>query len=150
MTADITLAIAHHLLVFSLAGVLASELALVRNGMGPGAIRTLANVDAAFGLLAGLAVIVGFIRVLFGAKGAAFYVANPIFWTKIAAFLLVGAISLAPTAVYIRWRRRARAGETEAAPDREITFVRRCLVAEVVVFLTIPVWAALMARGVGL
>jgi uncharacterized membrane protein len=35
-------------------------------------------------------------------------------------------------------------------PESELRIARRCLIAEVAVFLTIPIWAVLMARGVGL
>jgi putative membrane protein len=73
-----------------------------------------------------------------------------VFWTKIAAFAVVGLISIVPTVLIFRWRKRAKQDASTAPPDSEVALARRCLVAEAVVFLTIPVWAALMARGVGL
>jgi putative membrane protein len=150
MTADISLAMVHHLLVFSLAGVIAAELALVRAGMGAGAVKTLGAVDASYGVLAVLILIVGFARVFMGAKGAAFYLPSPFFWTKIAAFAVVGFISITPTVLILKWRGRAKRDGAASPPDREVALVRRCLIAEVLVGLTIPVWAALMARGVWL
>jgi uncharacterized membrane protein len=59
MTADISLTIAHHLLVFSLAGVIAFELATVRRGMNATSLRTLGIVDLHYGVLAGLILVVG-------------------------------------------------------------------------------------------
>jgi putative membrane protein len=150
MTADISLAIAHHLLVFSLAGILAFELATVRRGMNAATLRPLGIVDLHYGVIASLILVIGFARVFFGAKGAEFYLANHVFWTKIAAFAVVGLVSIAPTVLIFRWRRRAKIDASVAPPDSEVALARRCLIAETVVFLTIPIWAALMARGVGL
>lgn len=150
MAAEISLAIAHHLLVFSLAGILAVELATVRRGMSPSAVKTLGVVDLHFGVIAGLVLVVGFARVFMGAKGAAFYLSNHVFWTKIAAFAVVGIISIVPTVLIFRWRRRGKLDASASPPDREVLLARRCLIAEAGVFLTIPAWAALMARGVGL
>jgi putative membrane protein len=150
MTADISLAIAHHVLVFSLAGVIAFELASVRRGMDAKALRRLGIADMHYGILAVLILVVGFTRVFMGAKGAAFYLSSHVFWTKIAAFAVVGIISIAPTVLIIRWRRRAKQDASASPPDREVLLARRCLLAEAAVFLTIPIWAVLMARGFGL
>ncbi len=148
--ADIPLAIAHHLLVFTLTGVLAAELVLVRLELTPGRLRALGAVDALYGGLAVLILIVGFARVFHGAKGAEFYLSNHVFWTKVGAFLVVGLLSIAPTVLFFRWRKRAKADASALPPNGEVRLARLCLIAEVAVFLTIPVWAALMARGVGL
>lgn len=147
---DIPLAIAHHLLVFLLTGVLAAELVLVRLELTAPRLRALGAVDALYGALAVLILVVGFARVFHGAKGAEFYLPNHVFWTKIAAFAVVGLLSIAPTVLIFRWRKRAKANPGATPPMNELTLARRCLIAEVAVFLTIPIWAALMARGVGL
>ena len=147
---DLILAIAHHLLVFSVAGCLAAETALFRAPMRGGTLRRLGSIDRAYGILAGLVVAIGFLRVYLGAKGPDFYLGNPFFWAKIAAFLAVGVISIGPTMRLIGWQRAAKADLSFVPPLAEVKRVRRWVRIEVGVFLLIPVFAAVMARGYGL
>lgn len=147
---DLVLAILHHLLVFSLAGLLAVELALVRPGVGGATLKALGALDAAYGATATLILAVGFSRVFFGGKGAAFYLSNPVFWAKIGAFAVVGLLSIAPTVLILRWRKRAKAEAGFTPPTGEVAAARRVLLLEVLIFALIPVFAAMMARGYGL
>ncbi len=147
---DLVLASLHHLLVFSLAGLLAVELALVRPGVGGATLKVLGGLDAAYGATATLILVVGFSRVFLGGKGSAFYLSNPVFWAKIGAFAVVGLLSIAPTMAILRWRKQAKADAAFTPPAGEVATARRVLVLEVVVFALIPVFAAAMARGYGL
>src|SRR5688500_4374580 len=87
---DLILAIAHHLAVFSLAGILAAELALLRPGIAGERLQQLGRLDGAYGGLAMLVVVVGVLRVFFGRTDAGYYSGNPVFWMKMAAFVGVG------------------------------------------------------------
>jgi putative membrane protein len=147
---DLVLAILHHLLVFSLAGLLAAELALIRPGLGGAVLRALGGVDAGYGVTATLILAVGFSRVFLGAKGSAFYLSNPMFWAKMTAFAVVGLLSIAPTMLILRWRKRARSETGYVPPAGEVATARRVLVLELMVFALIPAFAAAMARGYGL
>jgi len=147
---DLVLAALHHLLILSLAGLLAAELVLLRPGVSGVALRTLGGLDAGYGATAGLILAVGFARVFLGAKGAAFYLENPIFWAKLGAFGVVGLLSIAPTVLILRWRGRAKAEPTFTPPAGEVATARRVLWLEVLVFALIPAFAAAMARGYGL
>ncbi|MFD1191416.1 DUF2214 family protein [Phenylobacterium conjunctum] len=141
---DLTLAIAHHVLIFALFGVLVVELATVKKGMGQTAITQVAAVDLWYGILAALILAVGLIRAYFSAKGWAYYSHNAFFWAKIGVFLLIGLLSAPPTIFFIKTRR------TEAIPaDAEISRVRMFLHLEAVLFLLLPGFAAAMARGYG-
>jgi putative membrane protein len=151
MLTDLLLAIAHHLLVFGLLGLLITEMVTIRPTMGAATVRYLAKLDMAFGIVAALVLIVGFSRVFFGIKGPAFYLENPVFWAKIAAFAIVGLLSIPPTMRILRWSRAASsAGDDFHPPAEEVRMVRRFMHYEGMVFFTIPVFAALMARGYGL
>ena len=77
---DLILAIIHHLLVFSLAAIIATELATVRNGLAGVSLRRLGTVDLFYGVIAAGVLVVGFLRVFLGAKGPAAYLPNPFFW----------------------------------------------------------------------
>lgn len=146
---DLLLAIAHHLLVFSLAAILAIELATIRPGLGGAALRRLGIVDLHYGLIAALILIVGFARVYMGVKGPEAYLGAWTFWAKIGAFALVGLLSAPPTLRILQWRKRARAEPGFALGAAEVQAVRPFLIAELAVFASIPVFAAMMARGIG-
>ena len=146
---DLVLAIVHHLIVFGVASVLAAELALMRPAaMSPQTVRLLGRFDAFYGGLALAILIVGFARVWFGAKGPDFYLHNPMFWAKIGAFGLVGLISIKPTLRILAWQKSAKRDVAFVPTVQEIGALRRLLLAEIHVFALVPVFAALMARGI--
>lgn len=147
---DLILAIVHHLLIFSLAAILAVELATVRPGLSGASLRRLGIVDMHYGLIATLILIVGFARVYMGVKGPEAYMSNWAFWAKISAFVLVGLLSAPPTIRILQWRKRARTEPDFALTPADVKTVRPYLVAEVCVFALIPIFAAMMARGIGL
>jgi putative membrane protein len=149
-TTDLVLAILHHLLVFSLAGIIAAEFVLIRNELSPSTLSRLARVDRHYGLVALLIIIVGVARVYWGLKGWEFYVYNWVFWAKMAAFAGVGLLSIVPTMRFIAWNRQAAADPGWRVPEAEYASVRNYVRWEAVVFLLIPVFAAAMARGYGL
>jgi len=144
---DLAFAIGHHLLIFALAAVLAFEIGAIKPGMTGNDARRVGRVDAWYGILAGLILIVGFGRANFAAKGWTYYSHNHFFWAKIACFAMVGILSIWPTVAIIRWRRAADPGF--APSGDQIRTVRRFLWAEVFFFALIPVFAAMMARGYG-
>jgi len=147
---DLTLAIAHHLLVFSLAGVLAFEIGVIRPGMASGDVARVSRADRWYGALAVAILLVGFTRAIFAAKGWAYYSVNVLFMAKMAAFAVVGLLSIVPTVAIVRWR-RASADDPAFSPALPgIGSIRRVLWAEVAVFAFIPAFAAAMARGYGL
>jgi putative membrane protein len=90
------------------------------------------------------------LRLIHGFKGPDFYLPNPVFWAKMAAFLAVGLLSIPPTLRILAWGRRARADPDFAVPDAEIWRVHTWLGMELIVFIPIPIFAAMMARGIGL
>jgi putative membrane protein len=149
MLTDLVLAIAHHVLIFALAAVLTAEMMLVRPGMGAAEAAKVARIDFGFGVLAGLILIVGFARVYFGLKGADLYWHNLFFHAKLAAFLLVGILSIWPTLRFIKWRAAIGRAQDFVPPLAEVEIARRFIHLELVVFILIPVFAALMARGYG-
>jgi putative membrane protein len=149
MFIDFLLASAHHLLVFTIVASLAAELVLVRGPLDKATIRRLGIFDGIYGGSAGLIIVIGILRLLFGLKGWEFYVANHAFWTKMALFLAVGLLSIVPTMRFMRWRKAVEADSNFAVPAAEISSVRRMLHLEALLLFLIPVVAAAMARGMG-
>lgn len=141
---DLALAIAHHLIVFALFGILAAELIAVRQGMSANSVAQVAAVDLGYGALAGVILAVGFTRAILAAKGWEYYAHNGFFWAKITTFVVIGILSVPPTLKFIRWQ---RVGGPPS--DQEVRSARSFLYAELVLFALLPVFAAAMARGYG-
>ncbi len=146
---DLLLAIVHHLLAFGIAAAITAQLVLVRPGMQPPAVQLAARYDIALGLMSLSLVVIGFSRVFFGAKGAAFYLHNHVFWTKVVLFAIVGLLSIKPTRAFLRWRKAQSADAGFAPEDVEIRAIRKRLMAEIHLFALLPIAAAAMARGYG-
>ena len=141
---DLVLAVVHHILVFSLFGVLFAELVIVRPGVDLPTVKRVGRIDLMYGALAGLIVVVGLARAVLAAKGWLYYSHNLYFHLKIATFVVIGLLSVPPTLAYIRWRR------ADLAPsEAQVAAVRRWLWAELVLFAPLLAFAAAMARGYG-
>lgn len=147
--ADLALAITHHLLVFSIAGILAFEIGTIRSSMTRDDVVRIARADLGLGVLAPAVLVVGFTRAIFAAKGWAYYSVNVLFWAKISTFAIVGLLSIGPTLALIRWRRASADHASFSPAERDLRNVKRFLVAEAAFFALIPAFAAAMARGYG-
>lgn len=145
---DIVLTIAHHLAVFAVVAMLGAEFAVLRAGLSPRAIGLLRRLDAIYGGAAIVVLLAGFGRVFH--NDSDFYFANPVFWTKIGLFVVVGLLSIRPTIAFIRWGKALAADPAFVAPDAELRQVRAMLHAQLGLLFLIPIAAALMARGIGL
>ncbi len=148
MITDLLLAILHHVLAFGLAALLMGEAILVRPGMAARDIDRAARLDGAYGLTSGAIIAVGVLRVIFGAKGADYYLTNPWFWSKMGAFVVIGLLSVLPTLRFARWRRARQATPDFLPPAAEVLAVQRMLRLESLVLVLVLVFAATMARYV--
>ena len=149
MIGEALAAYAHFLSIFALLSLLVAEAALYRQRMAPATLALLRRLDLGY-LLAAIAVLVsGLLRFFFFAKGPGFYAANPVFWVKMALFVLVGLMSVPPTIHYIKTAKASRGGEI-AIPDRTYRHIRGHLIGQLALFALIPLAATLMARGIGL
>jgi putative membrane protein len=143
---DLWLAIAHHVLVFGLAIMLAAQASLVREGMGRAEAARAARLDIGYGASAGLIVAVGFLRVIYGAKGPVYYVENVWFWAKMASFASIGLLSVPPTIRLRKWQSAMKSDPAFVPPVAEIKSLRFYLRWEVRLIVVVAVFAAIMAR----
>ena len=146
---DLLLSALHFVLIFALVAILAAQGALISPTTTSANLRLAASLDRVYGLAAILLIAIGFGRVYLGPKGSQYYLANPVFWTKIALFAAVGVLSIAPTVRLIRWMRQARMQPGYLPPADQLVRTRHWLLAEGGVFAVIPFVAAAMARGFG-
>ncbi len=149
MLTDAVLAWAHFVLAFVLVGALVAEANILRLPVDKRVANLLARIDRSYGVSAGLLIVVGVSRVVWGAKGWAYYQGEPFFWAKMATFAIVGLLSIPPTLTFLRWRRAAEANDTFAAPEAEVNRTRRYVMFEVHLIVLLLLFAVLMARAVG-
>jgi putative membrane protein len=141
---DLTLASAHHLLIFVIFGTLFGEMVALNGAVDARTLKRVARLDLVYGVAAALVLVVGFGRAIFAAKGWNYYSHNGFFWAKIATFALIGLISIKPTVTFLRWKKSAMVPD-EAA----LRHVRLLLHVELTLFVLLPIFAAAMARGYG-
>jgi putative membrane protein len=146
---DLVLAIAHHLAVFSVFGLLLAEVVLLRPGIAADRIRQLGMIDSFYGAASLLVIIAGVLRVIYGPAGWEYYVANWAFWAKMAAFILVGVLSVPPTLAVLNWRKQLAANPNFSPDNAQVARLRRFFTGELIAFAFIPAFAAAMARGYG-
>ena len=146
MLADLILAILHHLAVLALVVLITVELMLLRPGLTSGNLGSLIKVDAAYGASAGLVIAIGICRVIWGIKGADFYLGNPWFWTKMATFVVICLLSIPPTIAILKWR-KARRRDADFLPTAdEVARLRRFVKHEAALLGIVFASAAVMAR----
>lgn len=150
MVTTALMAFLHHILAFALTACIVYEFIAYRKNMNIAEIRRIQRVDLAYGISAGLLILVGLLRVFFFEKGPNFYMNNPFFWVKMNAFLVVGLLSIDPTIRYIRWNRTLRQSAVPEISEPEYRRTRLLLWLEVVGLGVILLAAALMARGIGM
>ncbi|WP_320664200.1 DUF2214 family protein [Prochlorococcus sp. MIT 1223] len=111
---------------------------------------TLLLADVVYGVAALLLLLSGLLRVLYLGQGSEFYTQNPIFWIKITIFIGVGLLSLYPTFTYILWAIPLSKGELPKVDSILVERITKIINIELIGFIMIPLFATLMARGVGL
>lgn len=140
----------HFMFAFVLAGALVAELFVLRLAVDGKIARLLVRIDLFYGASAVLLILAGAARVLWGAKGWDYYRAEPFFWAKIGVFALIGLISAMPTRAFLRWLKGANADPAFIAPEGQVKAMRRWVMIETHLLALLLLFAALMARGVGL
>lgn len=143
------LAFLHHAAAFVIFGVLTAELVLLKSELTLTSARSLLRIDAAYGMSAITLIIVGFARVFYTEKGAAYYFHSAPFIAKISLFAIVGLISIYPTRQFLSWRNTVRQQQTPALEDSKRRSIRKAIHFELTLLLIIMLCAALMARGIG-
>lgn len=114
-----------HLLAAGIgAGLLLTEYWLCRRMPDRTQARLLGTVDLGYQLALIASLATGLARALYYGQAADYYLGNRLFWLKIAIFLLVVLVAIAPTLQYIRWNREARTAPTFAPLTRDLERVR--------------------------
>jgi len=140
----------HYLSFMVCFGALIYERISLKSNLNRKEAISMVVADIIYGI-AGIALLVsGIYRVIKFGQGAEFYTQNPIFWAKIITFALIGSLSLYPTITYILWAIPLSKGALPEITDNLVSRLRIIINIEIVGFPSIPFFATLMARGVGL
>ncbi len=143
------LAFLHHLAAFTLVAALVIELVLTKDDLVVNSARRILLADLAFGISAGIVLVLGLLRVVYFEKGASYYFHSVPFVAKLSLFLMVGLLSIYPTMEFLSWRVTVKQGQAPAVADRKMRAIRSIIHWELVGVVLIILCAALMAKGVG-
>ena len=149
MMRDAILAYLHFISIFLLFAFLTAQALLLRAPLDDRGIRVVGIADRWYGAAAVAVLVTGFLRLYLGAKGAPFHLGAWPVYAKLATFIAVGLISIVPTIAFIRWRKALQrdAAWRVAAPEQ--ARMRRLVMIEIHLAALIPVFAVMMARGLG-
>ena len=150
MNTAAVLAFIHHLAAFTLTAAITVELVLVERNLSFEQARKIQRADMAYGISAGVLLVVGFLRALYFEKGGAYYFHNVFFITKLSLFFLVALLSIYPTVLYLSWNKPLKKGVPPQPTDIQFRRVRNLLLWELVGVVGILLCASLMAKGIGL
>jgi len=149
MWIDAILAYLHYLAIIGVGAHLALELAFLRRELRAEVLLRLPRVDIAYFAAALAALVTGALRLAYGAKGFAFYSANPVLYAKLGVFLAVGLISISPTMTFLRWTKQSKLNSGYLPPQGEVLRVRRLVTIELLLFALLPLLGTMLARGIG-
>tara|TARA_Y100001968_G_C18874310_1_gene488715 strand:+ start:115 stop:576 length:462 start_codon:yes stop_codon:yes gene_type:complete len=145
-----SVAYVHYLSFIICVGALVFERISLKTNPNKKEASSMIIADIIYGI-AGIALLVsGIYRVTKFGQGVDFYTQNPIFWTKIIIFGAVGTLSLYPTKTYILWAIPLSKGNLPNINSNLVSRLKLILNIELVGFSLIPLFAAFMARGIGL
>lgn len=149
MWLDAILAYLHYTAIFLLFAFLVVQAILVRGPLDERVVRLLGRMDIWYFGSAIAVLATGFLRATLGAKGADFYFNAWPIYAKIGLFIAVGVISVKPTLTFIQWRRMFEKDPAWKVPATGQAGVRKLIMIEVHLAALIPVFAVIMARGLG-
>ena len=149
MWLDAILAYLHFTSIFVFFSFLVVETMMLRGMLDEKAVRLLGRVDIWYFGAAIAVLVTGFSRLVWGAKGPDFYLSSWPIYVKVALFLAVAILSVGPTLHFIRWRRMFERDASWSVPEAEKKRARRVVMIEVHLAALIPLFAVIMARGLG-
>ena len=140
----------HYLGIILCFGSLIFERLVLKQNLSKHETISIIIADVIYGI-AGIAILItGILRVKYYGQGSEFYTGNPIFWIKVSLYILVGLISLYPTTTYILWAIPLSRNKLPVISEDLVKRFKLLITTELVGFAVIPLFATLMARGIGL
>jgi len=140
----------HYLALILAVGSLMTERLTIKPGMTKEEEERMSIADITYGGAGLLVLVTGVLRVTQYGKGWEFYQHEPIFWLKLTLVAVTGAASFFPTTKIIQRAVAMRgANPPEPMSDKLAARMTTLINAQLLAIGSIPLTAALMARGVG-
>lgn len=147
MTLEAVLASLHLLAILTLVVFLSSQAALCRpEWMNAAVVRRLARLDIIYGIAAGLLLLSGIARVVWGIKGMGWYAGQPMLHLKVMLFVLAALLSVKPSIAFRRWLRALNA-DGSLPSDDAVRSTRRWIMWQSHLIPVIAVLAVFWTRG---
>ena len=147
MTLEAVLAALHLLAILTLVVFLSSQAALCRpEWLNAAGVKRLARLDLIYGIVAGILLLTGIARVVWGAKGLAWYLSQPMLHLKVTLFVLAALLSIVPSLQFRKWLKALN--DHGALPDvPTVRRTRRWIMWQSHLIPVIAVIAVFWARG---
>jgi putative membrane protein len=139
----------HFLAFFALTAALVLQIALLTSSPTIEIAKRIQRADRAYGLMAMLVLLMGFLRVFYFEKGAAYYFDNTYFIIKLCLFILVGLMSAYPTITYLRWNNDIKNGKAPELSAESTLKLRKVLHYQLIGIAGVIFCASMMAHGLG-
>lgn len=144
------LAYVHFAAILTVVVFMTSRAALCRmEWLNAAVVLRLRRVDRIFQWAMVFVLASGLARMVWGAKGLAWYASQPLLLAKIALFGAIWLISLKATRQFARWA-RDHAAHGSLPSGRAVDTARRWVMIEAHLLLLLPLAAVFVARGIGL
>ncbi len=145
MTIEIIIKYIHFITIFAIVGSLVSEHLLLKDNMTRAEIQRLSIIDGVYGLSTIVLLGAGLALWFWVGKPAEFYSKNWIFHLKLTMFAALGLLSIYPTIFFLKNRKGENTEELVAIPNT----IKWMLRLELLLLFLMPLFATLMARGIG-
>jgi putative membrane protein len=120
----------HHLAAFTVVAALVIELVLTKDDIVVKNARKIVLADLAFGVSAGVVLVVGLLRVVYFEKSTFYRFHSVPFVAKLSLFLTVGLLSIHLTREFFSWRTSVKEGQASAVTDRKMRAIRSIILWE--------------------
>lgn len=139
---------AHLICIVAVFCCLIVELVLVKNQLSWSELKRLHKIDGIYGLAAILVVTTGLLNWMVFGKGYDYYANNTLFIIKFSLFIVVGLLSIYPTVLFFRYKKRNKDQQPDIIEFPESNNVRMIIRIEIAIMCMIPLLAELMANGI--
>lgn len=147
MTLEAVLAALHMVAILTFVVFLSSQAALCRiEWLNAAVVERLVRLDVIYGVAGVVMIGTGVARVLWGVKGASWYLSQPLFHLKITLVVAMVLWTLRPSFAFRRWRQQLHTTGSLPGAD-EVAKVRRQVMIQSHVLPVVAVIAVFWARG---
>ena len=147
MTLEAILASAHVVAILALVTFMSSQAALCRaEWLNAAVVERLVRLDVIYHISMATLVASGLVRIVWGIKGASWYLTQPMLHAKLTLLLVMIALSIAPTLAFRRWRSALRTSGALPAVA-EVKATRRLIMVQSHLLPVVAVVAVFWARG---